>query len=132
MVLLWQLAIEKSDFTKFLTNNSFSSSRDNKHTNKFFVVTSYSSRGFLVVFYWILADIFTQYVTFFYSPICITCYPPLRTINFGKYLRLFQIKPIKTVEFRFMQIGKRKQKPRKNGSIFSRRRFEIRNFKTQK
>ena len=47
---------------------------------------------------------------FFLFPICITCYPPLRTINFGKYLRLFQIKPIKTVEFRFMQIGKKKAK----------------------
>jgi hypothetical protein len=31
----------------------------------------------------------------------------MRTINFGKYLRLFQIKQIKTVEFRFMQIGKK-------------------------
>ena len=30
----------------------------------------------------------------------------MRTINFGKYLRLFQIEPIKTVEFRFVQIGK--------------------------
>ena len=39
-------------------------------------------------------------------PIWITCYSPMRTINFGKYLRLFQIKPIKTVEFRFIQIGK--------------------------
>jgi hypothetical protein len=34
----------------------------------------------------------------------------LRTINFGKYLRLFQIKPIKMVEFRFMQIGKKRAK----------------------
>ena len=34
----------------------------------------------------------------------------MRTINFGKYLRLFQIKPIKTAEFRFMQIGKKKAK----------------------
>ena len=42
-----------------------------------------------------------------FFPICITCYTPMRTINFGKYLRLFQIKPIKTVEFRFMQIGKK-------------------------
>jgi hypothetical protein len=46
----------------------------------------------------------------FFSPICITYYPPFRTINFGKYLRLFQIKPIKTVEFRFMQIGKKESK----------------------
>ena len=30
----------------------------------------------------------------------------MRTINFGKYLRLFQIEPIKTVEIRFVQIGK--------------------------
>jgi hypothetical protein len=48
------------------------------------------------------------YVTFF--PIRITCYPPMRTINFGKYLRLFQIKPIKSVEFRFIQIGKKEAK----------------------
>ena len=46
----------------------------------------------------------------FFIPICITCYPPLKTINFGKYLRLFQIKPIKTMEFRFMQIGKKESK----------------------
>ena len=39
-------------------------------------------------------------------PICITCYPPMRTINFGKYLRLFQIEPIKTMEFRLNQIWK--------------------------
>jgi hypothetical protein len=32
----------------------------------------------------------------------------MRTINFGKNLRLFQIKPIKTAEFRFMQFGKKK------------------------
>ena len=44
----------------------------------------------------------------FLFPICITCYPPLRTINFGKFL--FQIKPIETVEFRFMQIGKKESK----------------------
>jgi hypothetical protein len=31
-------------------------------------------------------------------------------INFGKYLRLFQIKPIKTVEFRVMRIGKKEAK----------------------
>jgi hypothetical protein len=31
----------------------------------------------------------------------------MRTINFGKYLRLFQIEPIKTVEIRFFQIEKR-------------------------
>jgi hypothetical protein len=30
----------------------------------------------------------------------------MRTINFGKYLRLFQIEPIKTVEIRFVKIGK--------------------------
>ena len=46
----------------------------------------------------------------FFFQICITCYPLIRTINFGKYLRLFQIKPIKTLEFRFMQIEKRRQK----------------------
>ena len=39
-------------------------------------------------------------------PIWITCYPPLRTINFDKYLRFFQIEPIKTVDFTFIQIGK--------------------------
>ena len=41
-----------------------------------------------------------------FFPIWITCYPSMRTINFGKYLRLFQIEPIKTVEIRFVQIGK--------------------------
>ena len=40
-------------------------------------------------------------------PIWLTCYPPMRTINFGKYQRLFQIQPIETVEFRLSQIGKR-------------------------
>jgi hypothetical protein len=29
--------------------------------------------------------------------------------NFGKYLRFFQIEPIKTVEFKIMQIGKKKE-----------------------
>ena len=41
-----------------------------------------------------------------FFPIWITCYPPMRSINFGKYLRLFQIEPIKMMEFRFNQIGK--------------------------
>ena len=41
-----------------------------------------------------------------FFPICITCYPPMGTIDFRKYLRLFQIKLIKTVEFGFMQIRK--------------------------
>ena len=36
--------------------------------------------------------------------IWITCYSSMRTINFGKYLRLFQIGQIKTVELRFSQI----------------------------
>ena len=42
-------------------------------------------------------------------PIWKTCYPPMRTIYFGKYLlvRLLQIKAIKTVEFRFIRIGKK-------------------------
>ena len=40
-------------------------------------------------------------------PIWITCYPPIRMIIFLKYLRIFEIKRIKTVEFRFIQIGKR-------------------------
>ena len=31
----------------------------------------------------------------------------MRTINLAKYLRLFQIEPVKTVEFRFIQIGKK-------------------------
>ena len=30
----------------------------------------------------------------------------MRTINFGKYFRLFQIEPIKTVEIRFVHIEK--------------------------
>ena len=34
----------------------------------------------------------------------------MRTINFDKNLRLFQIKLIKTAEFRFMQFGKEKGK----------------------
>jgi hypothetical protein len=45
------------------------------------------------------------YAPFF--PIWITCYPPMRTINFGEYVRLFQIEPIKTVEFRIIRIGKK-------------------------
>ena len=51
--------------------------------------------------YYIFAPIFS---------IWITCYPPMRTINFGKYQRLFQIDPIKTVEIRFVQIGKKESK----------------------
>jgi hypothetical protein len=53
-----------------------------------------------------------QHVTFFsfFFSIFINCYPPMRTINFGKNRRLFQIKPIKTAEFRFMQFGKKKGK----------------------
>ena len=34
----------------------------------------------------------------------------MRTINFGKNLRLSQIKPIKTAEFKFYQFGKKKVK----------------------
>ena len=34
----------------------------------------------------------------------------MRTINFGKYLRFFEIEPIKTVEIIFIQIGKKKAK----------------------
>jgi hypothetical protein len=34
----------------------------------------------------------------------------MRTINFGKNQRLFQIKPIKTADFRFLQFGKNKGK----------------------
>jgi hypothetical protein len=33
----------------------------------------------------------------------------MKTINFGKYLHLFQIEPIKTVEFKIMQVGKKKK-----------------------
>ena len=33
-------------------------------------------------------------------PIWLTCYPPVRTINFGKYHRRFQIQQIKMAEFR--------------------------------
>jgi hypothetical protein len=39
-------------------------------------------------------------------PIWITCYPPMGTINFRKYLRLFRIELIKTIEIRFLQFGK--------------------------
>jgi hypothetical protein len=34
----------------------------------------------------------------------------MRTINFGENLRLSQIKPIKTAEFKFMRFGKKKGK----------------------
>ena len=34
----------------------------------------------------------------------------MRTINFGNHLRLLQIKSIKTVEFKIMQIGKKEAK----------------------
>ena len=34
----------------------------------------------------------------------------MRTINFGKNLRLSQIQPIKTAEFKFIQFGKKKGK----------------------
>jgi hypothetical protein len=44
-----------------------------------------------------------QYVTFLLS---FFQFPPMKTINFGKYLRLFKIEPIKTIEFRFILIRK--------------------------
>jgi hypothetical protein len=46
----------------------------------------------------------------FFFPNCINCYPLMRTINFGKNLRLSQIQPITTAEFKFMQFGKKKGK----------------------
>jgi hypothetical protein len=49
-----------------------------------------------------------QGVRFF--PNCINCYPLMRTIYFRKNLRLSQIKPIKTAEFKLMQFRKKKGK----------------------
>jgi hypothetical protein len=42
----------------------------------------------------------------------------MRTINFGINLRFFQIKPIKTAEFRFMQFGKQKGKTLHHGAPY--------------
>jgi hypothetical protein len=47
----------------------------------------------------------------FFFPNWLNCYPLMRTINFGKNLRLFQIQPIKTAEFKFIQFGKKREKP---------------------
>jgi hypothetical protein len=76
----------------------------------YFLEKSYVSRhhneyGVTFQFLYTVCNIFAPFF-----PIWITRYPPIRTINFGKYLRLFQIKPIETVKFRFIQIGKKRAK----------------------